>query len=114
MVIATFVLAAIVLTVVVYALAFDRPEPRLQVVYAQGAEPSFEVSRAGGGLDWDDVTLKLLDRAGTDQADTFLVAPSGHVDKGDAIAIHPLPPSGTYVLVVSAKGSELSRLVVEL
>jgi hypothetical protein len=115
-VIATFVGAAILVTVLVYALAFDRPEPKLQVVYVQDPDgaATFEVTQEGGGLAWGDVTLRLLDRAGTDQADNFLVEPMGDVDEGDAIRIQPLPPAGTYVLLVSAKGHELARLVVEL
>lgn len=114
-VIATFVGAAIVVTALVYALAFDRPEPRLQVVYVEDEEgASFQVSQAGGGLEWRDVTLRLLDRAGTDQAGSFLVEPNGDVDKGDAIRVTPRPPAGTYVLLVIADGDELSRLVVEL
>lgn len=114
-VIATFVGAAILVTILVYALAFDRPEPRLQVVYADApGGPAFEVTQTGGGLTWKDVSLRLLDRAGTDQAGSFLVEPTGKVDEGDTVRIEPRPPSGTYVLLVMAGGEELSRLVVEL
>ena len=114
-VIATFVLVAIVLTAGAYALLFDRPEPRLQVVLdAQGEAPAFTVSEAGGGLDWDKVTLRFLDRAGTDHAADFLHEPAGAVDEGDKIAVDPRPPSGTYLLVVLEDGHELSRLVVDL
>ncbi len=114
-VIATFVLAAVLVTALGYALLFDRPEPRLQVVLVQeGGATSFEVTQAGGGLDWDEVTLRFLDRAGTDQAGHFLVEPTGGVSKGDAIAVRPAPPSGTYLLLVLKEGDELSRLVVDL
>lgn len=113
-VIATFVLGAVVITALAYAFAFDRPEPRLQVVAVDAAEgPAFEVSQAGGSLAWDDITLRFLDRAGTDQAANFLQPPTGDVDKGDRIALSPQPPAGTYLLLVISDGDELSRLVVE-
>lgn len=112
-VIATFVLGAIVLTALGYAFLFDRPEERLQVVAVEGPDgPAFEVTHAAGGLAWDDVTLRFLDRAGTDQAATFLQQPGGDVDKGDRIAVSPHPPAGSYVLLVLSDGDELSRLVV--
>ena len=114
-VIATFVLGAIVVTAVAYALLFDRPEPRLQVVLVQdGGATSFEVTHAGGGLEWGEVTLRFLDRAGTDQAGHFLKPPAGSVDEGDRVAVEPAPPSGTYLLLVLQDGDELSRLVVDL
>jgi hypothetical protein len=114
-VIATFVLGAILVTAVTYALFFDRPEPRLQVVLDQGGDaPAFTVSEAGGGLGWDEVTLRFLDRAGTDHAADFLHEPGGAVDEGDKVTVDPKPPSGTYLLVVLEDGHELSRLVVEL
>lgn len=115
-VIATFVLGAVLVTVLAYALFFDRPEDRLQVVQAEGEDGtlSFEVSQEQGGLAWGDVTLRFLDRAGTDQADTFLHAPTGDVDEGDRISVSPHPPAGTYLLLVLQGSNELSRLVVEL
>lgn len=115
MVILTFVLGAVIVTALAYALLFDRPEPRLQVVQHQdGSATSFEVTHAGGGLQWEEVTLRFLDRAGTDQAGHFLVEPSGDVDEGDVIGVSPQPPGGTYVLLVLKGGDELTRLVVEL
>lgn len=114
-VLTTFVLGAVVLTVLLYALVFDRPEPELQVVQVEdGGVTSFKVSQAGGGLEWSQVKLRLIDRANTDQAGNFLVKPTGGVDEGDVIRLEPAPPSGTYVLLVSKGGAELSRLVVEL
>lgn len=115
-VIATFVLGAVLVTVLAYALFFDRPEDRLQVVQAEGEDGAlaFEVSQAQGGLAWGDVTLRFLDRAGTDQAGTFLHAPTGDVDEGDRISVAPRPPAGTYLLLVLQGSNELSRLVVEL
>ncbi|MEK6975258.1 MAG: hypothetical protein AABY18_02835 [Candidatus Thermoplasmatota archaeon] len=113
-VIATFVLGAIVLTAIAYAFLLDRPEPRLQLVAVDDAGGvSFEVTHEGGSLDWDGITLRFLDRAGTDQAGNFLQPPTGDVDKGDRIGVSPLPPAGTYLLLVMSDGDELSRLVVE-
>ena len=113
-VIATFVAGAIILTAIAYAFLFDRPEERLQVVAVDGTDgPTFEVTHAGGDLAWSDITLRFLDRAGTDQAETFLQPPGGDVDKGDRIAVSPHPPAGTYVLLVLSDGDELSRLVVD-
>lgn len=113
-VIATFVAGAVILTAVAYAFLVDRPEDRLQVVAVHGPDgPTFEVTHAAGGLTWNDVTLRFLDRAGTDQAATFLQLPTGDVDEGDRIAVSPHPPAGTYVLLVLSDGDELSRLVVE-
>lgn len=114
-VIATFVLGAAVLTALGYALLFDRPEDRLQLVQVESdGALAFEVSQAQGGLAWDDVTLRFLDRAGTDQAGAFLQPPAGDVDRGDRVAVAPRPPAGTYLLLVLHGGDELSRLVVEL
>lgn len=113
-VIATFVLGAVVVTALAYAFAFDRPEPRLQVVAVEGADgPAFEVSQSAGSLSWDDITLRFLDRAETDQAANFLQPPTGDVDEGDRIGLSPQPPAGTYLLLVMSDGDELSRLVVE-
>lgn len=115
-VIATFVLGAVLVTALAYALLFDRPEDRLQLVQVEGQDGAlaFEVSQAQGGLDWDQVTLRFIDRANTDQADLFLHPPRGGVDKGDVVTVAPRPPAGTYLLLVLHDGSELSRVVVEL
>lgn len=113
-VITTFVVGAAVATAVTYALFFDRPEPRLQFVEAEGEDGrAFDVSHAGGGLDWDDVTLRLLDRAGVDQARAFLHPPTGVVERGDRVEVDPDPPAGTYLLLALRGGAELSRLAVE-
>lgn len=114
-VITTFVLVAILLTAGAYALFFDRPEPRLQFVLdEQGEAPALRVTHAGGVRHWDDVTLRLLDRAGTDQASVFLQVPGGDVDEGDVVTFDPRPPSGTYLLLVLEDGDELSRLVIDI
>ena len=114
-VIATFVLGAIVLTAIAYALFFDRPEDRLQLVQADAdGALAFDVAQEGGSLSWGDVTLRFLDRAGTDQAGTFLHEPTGEVDKGDRVTVDPQPPAGTYVLLVLRGGDELSRLIVDV
>ena len=114
-VIATFVLVAILLTAGAYALFFDRPEDRLQVV-AVDAEGrlAFEVTQVAGGLAWSDVTLRFLDRAGTDQAGLFLEVPVGAIGKGDRIGVDPQPAAGSYLLLVLEGGNELARLRVDL
>lgn len=113
-VILSFVAVAVVVTALGYALLFDRPEPRLQVVQTEGPDGlAFEVTHAGGGLGWADVTLHLLDRAGIDQAGTFLQAPTGDVGVGDRITVQPALPAGHYLLLVLQDGDELARLSFE-
>lgn len=114
-VILTFVAGAVLITALGYALLFDRPEDRLQVVAVEEGEARFfEVTHAQGGLSWEDVTLRFLDRAGTDQAATFLQPPTGDVGVGDRIAVAPAPPAGTYFLLVLQDGHELSRFTLEI
>ena len=114
-VITTFVLVAILLTVIVYAVAFDRPEDRIELVAVDNAGAlAFDVTRAGGGLTWNELTVRFLDRAGTDQAGVFLHLPNGTVNRGDRITVAPQPPAGTYVLLVLHGGEELARLRVDL
>ncbi len=111
----TFVAVAVIVTALAYGLLFDRPEPRLQLIAVDdGSALAFEVTQTDGSLAWSDVTLRLLDRAGTDQAPAFLQAPGGDVTAGDRIASDPRPPAGTYVLLVLHGDDELSRLVVEV
>lgn len=112
-VILTFVLVAIALTTLGYALLFDRPEPRLQLVPTPDGD-GFDVTHAGGSLAWDEITLRFLDRAGTDHAATFLQPPTGDVDVGDRITLNPQPPAGSYVLLVLHDGDELSRVTIDL
>lgn len=112
-VIATFVLGAIVVTAFVYAVFVDKPETRLQVVATEHEGGlSFEVTQAAGGLSWSQVTLRFVDRAGIDHADTFLQAPNGSVEEGDRIGVPVPPPAGTYVLLLLAADVELTRLIV--
>lgn len=114
-VILSFVAVAVILTALGYALLFDRPEPALQVIAVDdGSTLAFEVTQTDGNLAWSDVTLQLLDRAGTDQAPTFLQAPGGDITAGDRIATTARPPAGTYVLLLLHDGDELSRLLVTL
>lgn len=115
-VIATFVVAAVVLTVVVYAVAFDRPADRLDLVQGQDGEGNlqFTVGRTAGGLAWSQVDLQFVDRAGTDVARSILVKPNGTVARGDVVATSSPPPAGTYLLLAMRGGTELSRLVVVL
>jgi hypothetical protein len=100
----------------VYALVFDRPKPELQVVQDRDATGALTlvVSRTAGGLEWKDVQLQFLDRAGTDLASTYLHPPDGHVDRQDRIPVSPEPPAGTYVLRAMLKGNEVSRQVLVL
>lgn len=115
-VIATFVLVAIAVTVLVYALFFDRPEPGVQLVAVRGADGSlaFEVAQESGSLTWDDVTLRFVDAAGNDLASAYLREPGGDVDRSDRVEVEPLPPSGSYLLIVLHGGDELSRLALAL
>jgi hypothetical protein len=113
-VITTFVLVAVLLTIAVYALVFDKPTTQVQLVQARNADGSlaFIVSHASGGLSWPDLQLRLVDRDGTDLAPAYLHVPTGAVHRQDKVAVDPLPPAGTYVLLVLHKDAELSRLVV--
>src|ERR1041385_7724275 len=113
-VITTFVIVAVLITIAVYALVFDKPSTEVQLVQARNADGSmaFIVSKSSGGLDWSQVDLKLLDRSGADLAPAYLHAPTGKVDRQDKVAVDPLPPAGTYVLQVMHGNAELSRLVV--
>lgn len=114
-VLTTFVLAAVLVTVIVYAVAFDRPEERIELVAVNEAGAlAFDVTRAGGGLSWTDLTVRFLDRAGTDQAGVFLHLPNGTVSRGDRITVEPQPAAGTYLLLVLHGGDELARLRVDL
>lgn len=114
-VITTFVLGAILVTAGAYAIFFDRPDPALRLVESRGeGNLTFEVASTAGGLSWDTLRVRFLDRANTDQAETFLQLPAGHVKRGQDIVVDPLPASGTYVLLVTHKGSEISRLSVTL
>jgi hypothetical protein len=112
-VITTFVLVAVMLTIIVYAVAFDRPEPGAAfVVVREKGALSFEVTQTSGGLAWEDVTLRFLDRAGADLAGSYLQVPSGAIEREDRVAVVPLPPAGTYLFLVFHGGEELSRLAV--
>ena len=115
-VITTFVLAAVLVTIVVYAVAFDRPEPGLAFVAARGESGalSFDVTQVSGGLSWDEVTLRLLDRAGTDLGEAYLRVPEGEIEREQRVGVEPLPPAGTYLLLAFLGDEELSRLSVTL
>lgn len=112
-VLTTFVLAAVLLTIVVYAVAFDRPEPGVALVERRdGATLSFEVTRASGSLSWGEVDVRFVDRGGSDVASTFLHVPTGSIGRADRIEVGPQPPAGTYLVQVVHDGEELARLVV--
>lgn len=114
-VITTFVLGAIVLTAVAYAVFFDRPDEALNLVERRGdGNLTFEVRSSAGGLAWSELRVRFLDRAGADQAEHFLQLPAGDVGRGQRIVVDPLPGAGAYVLVVSHEGRELERLTVQL
>jgi hypothetical protein len=112
-VLTTFVLVAVLITIAVYALAFDRPEPGVSLtpVRDEGAL-AFEVTKASGGLSWGDVQVRLLDRGGNDVAGSFLHVPTGAIGQGDRIGVAPQPPAGTYLLQVFSGTDELARLGV--
>lgn len=113
-VLTTFVVVAVLVTIIVYALAFDRPEDgvALVAVRQEDGSLSFDVTATSGGLAWDEVTLRFLDRAGTDLAGSYLQPPAGAIDPEDRVAVDPLPPAGTYLLMVFKGDDELSRLSV--
>ena len=112
-VLTTFVLVAVLVTVAVYAFVIDKPEPEIAVtpVHDDGAL-AFDVTRTGGDLAWSDLEVRFLDRANVDVADTYLQLPTGDVDRNDRIDVVPAPPAGTYLLQVFHKGEELVRLAV--
>ncbi|HUR24783.1 MAG TPA: hypothetical protein VM327_02065 [Candidatus Thermoplasmatota archaeon] len=113
-VLTTFVVVAVLVTIIVYALAFDRPEDgvSLVAVHQESGALSFDVTATSGGLGWDEVTLRLLDRAGSDLGPSYLHLPNGTVDPEDRVDVVPLPPAGTYLLMVFKGDHELSRLSV--
>ncbi|MHB1261296.1 MAG: hypothetical protein ACYC2H_06235 [Thermoplasmatota archaeon] len=112
-VLTTFVIVAVLVTVAVYALAFDRPETGVALVAVhEDGGLAFDVTKTAGGLTWGEVSVQFLDRAGTDLADSYLVLPPGAIDPEDRIVVTPLPPAGTYLLLVFKDGTELSRLAV--
>lgn len=112
-VLTTFVIVAVLITVAVYALAFDRPEAGVALVAVhEDGGLAFDVMKTAGGLTWGEVDVQFLDRAGTDLADSYLVLPPGAIDPEDRIVVTPLPPAGAYLLLVFKDGTELSRLAV--
>ncbi len=112
-VLTTFVIVAVLVTVAVYALAFDRPETGVALVAVhEDGGLAFDVTKTAGGLTWGEVSVRFLDRAGTDLAGSYLVLPPGAIDPEDRIVVTPLPPVGTYLLLVFKDGTELSRLAV--
>lgn len=115
-VLTTFVVVAVLVTIIVYALAFDRPEDGVSLVAVrdEGGALAFDVTATSGGLAWDDVTLRFLDRAGTDLADSYLEVPEGDIDPEDRVLVPTLPPAGTYLLLVFGEDHELSRLSVTI
>ena len=114
-VIVTFVIVAVLLTVAIYALFFDKPETGVGLVATRDASGlHFDVTRESGGLDWGDLTLRLLDRAGTDVAPQYVHPPAGSVDRDDRVEVSPLPPGGTYLLLLLKGQDELSRLSVDV
>lgn len=115
-VLTTFVLVAVLVTIVVYALVFDRPEPGVDLVAVRddGGELAFDVTEASGGLQWEEVSLRFLDRSGADLSSSYLQVPVGSIDREDRIGVHPLPPAGTYLLLVFDDDEELARLAVTL
>jgi hypothetical protein len=114
-VIVTFVVVAVLLTVAIYALFFDKPEPGVGLVAARDETGlHFDVTRESGGLEWGDLTFRLLDRGGMDVAPQYIHAPAGSVDPDDRVDVSPLPPGGTYLLLLLKGDDELSRLSVDV
>lgn len=114
-VLTTFVLVAVAVTVLVYAVLVDKPEPALGLTAAEEeGRLAFDVTRTNGELAWSDLEVRFIDRAGVDVAGTFLQLPTGSVDEQDRIAVSPAPPAGTYLLQVFVEGQELVRLAVSV
>lgn len=113
-VLTTFVLVAVAVTVAAYALLVDRPEPELAVtpVHEDGTLAFFDVTRTGGDLEWGDLEVRFTDRGNVDVTDTYLRVPTGEVGRDDRIEVSPVPPAGTYLLQVFLAGDELVRLAV--
>src|SRR5687767_12493712 len=113
-VLTTFVVVAVLITIIVYALAFDKPEDGVSLVAVrqETGALAFDVTATSGGLAWDEVTLRFLDRAGTDIAASYLQVPEGAIDPEDRVEVTTLPPAGTYLLLVFSEDDELSRLSV--
>ena len=113
-VLTTFVVVAVLVTVAVYALLVDKPEPALGLTPIESdGRLAFEVTQTNGDLAWADLDIRFTDRAGVDVAGTYLHVPTGAVDPEDRIGVSPAPPSGTYLLQVFHEGQELVRLAVE-
>lgn len=115
-VLTTFVIVAVLITVAVYALVFDKPSNQVQLTPAHGSDGAlaFDVSKTSGKLAWEDVRVRLIDRAGTDVAGSYLHLPNGRIDVNDRIGVAPQPAAGTYILQVLKGDVELSRLAVTL
>jgi hypothetical protein len=113
-VLTTFVIVAVLITIAVYALVFDKPSQQVQLTPTHAADGSlaFDVSKSSGGLSWSDVRVRFLDRAGSDQSLSYLHLPRGSIDREDRITVAPQPPAGTYLVQVLKGETELSRLAV--
>ena len=113
-VLTTFVVVAVLVTIIVYALAFDKPEDGVSLVAVreESGALAFDVTATSGSLAWDEVALRFLDRSGKDLSSSYLVLPSGDIDPEDRVQVTTLPPSGTYLLMVFRGEDELSRLSV--
>ncbi len=114
-VIATFVAGAVIVTALAYALFFDNPDPDIDLVQVDAAgRPAFEVTAQAGGLNWADLEVQFIDRAGSDLAPFFLKVPTGPVRAGDRLELEPTPAAGHYLLLIKHDGRELARLAVLL
>ncbi len=107
-VIATFVLVAVGLTTLLFFLFVDTTNELLEL---QETNDRFVVTSTEGNLEWGDLRVQLVDRAGADRTD-FLTIPDGAVEEGDAIEFASMPPGGEYLLLVTLDGQELVRLRV--
>lgn len=110
-VIITFVLVAIGITTLLFFLVVDTAGPDVEV---QAVEGGFEVTQVTGSIAWSDLDVRFLDRAGRDQADTYLDLPTGKVREGERIDLRAQPPQGTFVLVVALEDEELARVRADL
>lgn len=106
----TVILVVMLATAGLVALLFFTLEPDPPATMeVQPGEGAFNVAKVRGSLDWEDLEMRLVDRAGYDRATLYLDIPEGRVDVGDSLGVDEHAPAGTYVLVVSKDGRELSR-----
>ncbi len=114
-VIAVVVLLAVMATTIALFLAVDTEHEALEVdVVRDGDQRFLEVGRVEGKYTWADLSVQLINQAGTDRAPIYLHAPTGEVNVGDRILVDPQPPAGDYLFEVRMGDQVLTQRVVTL